>query len=140
MQALRVGWRYEVDPGGITVKRSLRSHRIPRERIAAVEAVEGERISQELAEAQWAEADAARSLDVAGGFRAQIEQGRFIGYSSVPITLSQARKGGPVSVSAVGSRAAGRFVLVTLEGGRKHALSPLDVEGFVGAYHDGGGA
>lgn len=42
VQALRLGWGYEVSAEGIAVKRTLRRHRLPRGEIAAVEAVDGQ--------------------------------------------------------------------------------------------------
>lgn len=134
VQTLRLGWRYAIAPEGIVVKRTLRRHLIARQRVVRLEAAESATVQEMLASPQWEEANAARQLDGSSTFRAQLALGKMIGYSSVPITFSQTKRGGPRSVTAVGSSAPGRFVTVYVTDGPPYILSPLDVEGFVAAW------
>jgi hypothetical protein len=73
LQAIRPRWRYAVGPEGIEVRRTLRSHVIPRDEISSVEKVDGTEIQEILSQEQWAEVGAGRSMDVGAGLRAGAE-------------------------------------------------------------------
>jgi hypothetical protein len=134
LQALKPGWQYAVGPEGIEVKRTLGSRTFARGEISSVEAVDGARIRELLAEEQWSEVGAGRSMDVGAGLRARSAISGMVAFSSVPIILSQTKRGGPLAVKSVGAGAPGAFVLLTLSAGTRHALSPMDVDGFVAAF------
>jgi hypothetical protein len=136
LQALRPGWRYAVGPEGIGIRRTFGARTIRRSDIVSVEAVDGTRIEEILAEPPTADVGADRGMSIAAGLRARRELSRVLDFASAPVVLTQTTAGGPLRLRRVGAKAPGRFVLVTLAGGARRALSPVDVDGFITAYHE----
>jgi uncharacterized membrane protein len=133
-QAFRPGWIYAVGTDGVTVRRTLGAVVLRREDVAAVEAVEGSRVEELVAGPQWAQVNAGRTMDFRAGMRARRELGRMVALCTAPVVFTQTRVGGPGAVRAVGARAHGRFVLVSLRDGTQRVLSPREVDGFVAAW------
>lgn len=138
LQSGKIGWEYRIDSKGIWVKRTFRSHVLPKEAIRSVEEISWNRAQEVLRASQIDEVSAVRNADIIGGFRAQIELGRIIGYSSVPIVFSETRSGSPTHITSVGSYSHGSFVLVTQDDHRTYLLSPVDTSGFLQACRDAG--
>ena len=131
---LKPGWAYLIDGSGITVRRTLKGSLIPRESIAELTLLGDREAAAVVYPDQIEEAQSTRNMDVRGAFRAQRRVGKTIGFSSVPIVLSETRAGGPLSIRKVGARTSGDFVLVITTEGDNYLLSPQDPEGFVQAF------
>lgn len=118
----RFGWNYSVDEDGIRIKRTFKRYLIASDKIASVKEISLDQASRIAEDAKKGKIQ--RSKNNSGGMNAQIEYGRIIGYSSVPIdasnTKSRHNSGGRRS------RVIDKFILVKKKDGKQYILSPLD--------------
>ncbi len=131
---LKPGWAYFIDPSGITVKRTFRSVQIPRVQIGELRLLTDREAVALIYPDQAAEAESTSNLNVVDAFRAQRRVGEKIGFSSVPIVLSETRSGGPLTITSVGASTSGDFVLVVTVEGKVYLLSPKEPKGFIEAF------
>jgi hypothetical protein len=135
MDTARLGWYYTVDEDGIRVKRSFKRYFISGDNIASVQDIGKPKVRKILRLAREGKTRAGGtrpSADSPGGkVNTQIELGRIIGFSSLPISLS--RRSAGVGGDDSAAIPAGRFVLVVKRDGRQYLLSPTQPEEFVRA-------
>jgi hypothetical protein len=133
----RIGWYYSVEEDGIRIKRSFKRYRIAGEQIAEVRDIGGPKVRSIMRRAQEGKTRAGGKAPSGGKVNRQVELGRIIGFSSVPISLG---KGGSAAAgqAAGAGLPAGRFVLVVRRDGRQYLLSPRQPEEFVRACRKAG--
>jgi hypothetical protein len=140
MDTARLGWHYTVDEEGILVKRTFKRYRIAGNNISVVQEIgraKVKKIIRQAREGKTRYGGKAPGVQKNGGTASvgkvnlQVEIGRIIGFSSIPINLSKQNPALSGSGKAGAAAPNGRFVLVVKRDGRQYLLSPRQPEEFV---------
>lgn len=123
----RFGWNYTVGEDGIRIKRTFKRYFIASDTIASVKEISLDQASRIVQDVKSGKIQ--RLKNNSGGVNFQIEYGRLIGYSSVPIALSKSK----IQCASGDRRSSGtaKFILVKKKDGKQYILSPLDSGGFL---------
>lgn len=114
----RVGWRYEVDENGLTVRRTIKRYTIAATSVDTVTPVTAAKVAGRI------ESYRSGSHREAKGNK-QVALGRLVGFGSLPIPLDGSQPDPDAT-----------YVLVTLKTGREYILTPADPDRFVKALRD----
>ncbi|MDX9801635.1 MAG: hypothetical protein RBT69_09895 [Spirochaetia bacterium] len=124
----RFGWSYKVNDNGITVKRTFKKYFISFENIDSIKEINREGIGKLVAELQKRKG---KSGQKESGVSLQIELGRLIGHSSVPINIAELKSGPHRRRAGRNVSVTQQFILVTKKDGKQFILTPLDIKGFL---------
>lgn len=133
----RFGWHYSVDEDGIRVTRTFKTYFISADKIQTVKEISWSKVKEVIAQVQRGETMPSKSDAAKGGVRTQIAVGRLIGYSSVPISLSDSasgksgkyRKSGNPNGKKRGKEA--KFILLVRKDGNRYLLTPEKTKEFL---------
>jgi len=114
----RLGWRYEIDEDGLTVRRTIKRYSIGATSIDKVSPVNAAKVAGRI------ESYRSGSHREAKGNK-QVALGRLVGFSSLPIPLDGSQPDSDAT-----------YVLVTLKAGREYILTPSDPDRFIQALRD----
>ena len=131
----RFGWSYIVGEDGIRIKRTFKKYFIARENIDSVKETSLEGIGKIVAGIKNGKSGkSASGQNTTGGIPLQIELGRLIGHSSIPVNISESKPGSR-SKRSTGRKDPAReqFLLLTKKDGKQYILTPSDINGFLQA-------
>ena len=121
MEMSKFGWRYWVDEEGIGIKRTFKRYTIPAEEIDTVKSIGWRQAEKILKDARQSSSK----------MQAQVDFGRIIGFSSIPIPVPDSRSAPGKELRASKQSGAEIFVSVQRSDGRHYLLTPKDPKAFV---------
>lgn len=125
----RFGWSYIVSSEGIGIKRTFRKYLIALGNIDSAREISLEGIDRIIAGIKNRKGLSGQKKT--GGVSLQIELGRLIGYSSLPINISEIKPA--ARRHRADTPAAGQYILLTKKDGKQYILTPFDIKGFLQA-------
>ena len=135
METSKLGWSYWVDEDGIRIKRTFKRYRIPADEVESVKSIDWNRAEKILQRVKNGESTAGShgSGGGTGRMQRQVEMGRIIGYSSLPVPIPGSRSSPARELRRSKGSGTEIFVSVKRNNGRHYLLTPRDTKGFVKA-------
>jgi hypothetical protein len=138
VNTLALGSFYEIQSSNLLIKMGLFKKIIPLIEIVNSKIIHEKDLENTLKDYQKAVYERTSARDVWGALKSQFQLGDLIRYCTVPVVFSETKLGGkftPSDLSTVlkyGANTSGDFVLITLANGKKHILSPVELDKFLG--------
>lgn len=135
---LALGSFYEIQPQALFIKMGIFKKSIPLSDIKNSEIIHEKDLEKVLKDYQTAVYERTSARDVWGALKSQFQLGDLMRYCTVPVIFSETKLGGkftPSDLSTVlkySANTSGDFILITLANGKKHILSPVEHEKFLG--------
>jgi hypothetical protein len=135
---LALGSFYEIQPQTLFIKMGILKKSIPLSTVKKSEIIHEKDVEKVLKDYQTAVYERTSARDVWGAFKSQFQLGDFIRYCTVPVVFNETKIGSkyaPADLSTVlkySANTSGDFVFITLANGKKHILSPVEPEKFLG--------